>query len=141
MLDKWHPEQPIPGSIASLVQEKLGCTAAFPGVSATDIVTSAIRGMADDTPLPRIDPADDDDETNLLLVDNFKRMRLDPNEYRFFGKSSGAMLVRTAMELKGKYTSGEAFDLARQVPPLVNRRKEYWTMHSVCVVLIDIRSF
>ncbi|PPQ70674.1 hypothetical protein CVT26_014613 [Gymnopilus dilepis] len=130
LLDKWHPEQPIPGSIASLVQEKLGCTAAFPGVSATDIVTSAIRGMADDTPLPRIDPADDDDETNLLLVDNFKRMRLDPNEYRFFGKSSGAMLVRTAMELKGKYTSGEAFDLARQVPPLVNRRKEYWTMHS-----------
>ncbi|KAF8910428.1 fungal-specific transcription factor domain-containing protein [Gymnopilus junonius] len=127
LIDKWNPEQPIPKSITSVVHDKLGCTNALPGVAATDVVTSAIRGMADSKPLPRIDPAEDDDETNLRLAESLRRMTLDPTEYRFFGKSSGAMLIRTALELKGKYT-GDALDLTTQLPPIINRRKVFWTL-------------
>lgn len=98
--------------------------------------------MADGKPLPRMDPAEDDDETNLRLAENLRRMTLDPSEYRFFGKSSGAMLIRTALELKGKYTGDDTLDLTKELPPIINRRKEFWTLRSVRIhFLCDLLVF
>jgi hypothetical protein len=48
--------------------------------------------------------------------------------YRFFGKSSGANLVQTALNLKSEYSGTEADHMRMRV---VNRRPEFWTQHSV----------
>jgi hypothetical protein len=47
--------------------------------------------------------------------------------YRFFGKSSGANLVQTALNLKSEYSGTEADHMRLR---LVNRRPEFWTQHS-----------
>ncbi|KAK7466198.1 Gypsy retrotransposon integrase-like protein 1 [Stygiomarasmius scandens] len=65
----------------------------------------------------------DDDYANLKLVDDLKRLELDASEHRFFGKSSGAMLIQTAIDLKQEYT-GREIDLKRVI--LGQRRPEFW---------------
>ncbi|KAF9479628.1 hypothetical protein BDN70DRAFT_878593 [Pholiota conissans] len=90
-------------------------------------VTSAIRGVTNNANPPTgTGLTDDEEDTALILADNMKRMELDPHEYRFFGKSSGAMLVRTALELKSEYTGVERIipDLSRS--QLKNLRPEFW---------------
>lgn len=48
--------------------------------------------------------------------------------YRFFGKSSGANLVHTALNLKSEYSGTEPDHMRIRV---INRRPEFWTQHSV----------
>jgi hypothetical protein len=95
-------------------------------------VTSAIRGVADESTLPT-GMTDDEEDTALILADNLKRMEIEPKEYRFFGKSSGAMLVRTALELKNEYTGSEITTPDLSKPPLKNLRGEFWTQQPVSV--------
>ena len=70
----------------------------------------------------------DDDDPSLILADNLKQMVLTPNESRFFGKSSDAMLVQTAIELRNEYTGDEGrFD--GQAKPA--KRTEFWNIRPV----------
>ncbi|KAK7043156.1 Gypsy retrotransposon integrase-like protein 1 [Paramarasmius palmivorus] len=65
--------------------------------------------------------ARNEENEDLMMSYDFKRLSLgDP---RFFGKSSGAMLVKTAIDLRDEYT-GSVTDLG----PLFRgqRRPEYW---------------
>lgn len=94
------------------------------GRTPRDIATSALR-KADMT--TKEEP--DDDSAHLLLADNLRRLTIDPHEYRFFGKSSGAMLIQTAMELKHEYTAMDDSDKGRN--PLKSKRPEYWAIKPV----------
>ncbi|KIM40781.1 hypothetical protein M413DRAFT_412939 [Hebeloma cylindrosporum] len=99
-----------------------------PNAPTLEKVTSAIRGaMEDKSGTTRSDTRDEDDPS-LILADNLKQLALTPNDLRFFGKSSGAMLVRTAMELRNEYTGDEGrFD--HPVKPAVkDKRTEFWDM-------------
>ncbi|KAF8972340.1 fungal-specific transcription factor domain-containing protein [Flammula alnicola] len=124
----WMVEQ-APANPSSLVTDIASCTRQGSTIG-LNAVASAIRGVADNV-ASSTGPDDDDDETSLILTDNLKRMALEPHEFRFFGKSSGAMLVRTALELKNEYTGSDTTLLDfrnMQKPPLKNLRNEFWTV-------------
>ena len=94
-----------------------------------DPLTSAIRGTNEDVPVPDDGLHDD----TSVLTDNLKRLALSPSEYRFFGKSSGPVLIQAAMELKREYSqSVEPVPKASQKPGLTSVRTEYWAPHEVC---------
>jgi len=99
-----------------------------------DLATSVLRryGTTDN----RNDDHSDDD-AHLLIAENLKQLSLEPKEYRFFGKSSGAMLIQTAIELKNEY-AGKVPDTKRL---LGLKRKEFWTSHPVRVDTPFISSF
>ncbi|KAK2459718.1 hypothetical protein APHAL10511_008252 [Amanita phalloides] len=90
--------------------------------SPRDIATSAIRNV---NGVLKEEPEDDD--MKLILADNLRRLSIDPQEYRFFGKSSGAMLIQTAMELKDEYTSQEN-NVECLKTSLRGKRPEYWAI-------------
>ncbi|KIJ08246.1 hypothetical protein PAXINDRAFT_31743, partial [Paxillus involutus ATCC 200175] len=52
-------------------------------------------------------PNDGEDIVTVRLSENLKNMNLNPSRTRFFGKSSGIMLIQKAMDLKKEYTGGE----------------------------------
>lgn len=102
-------------------------------VTPLESVTSAIRGVNTEIVSPP-----DEDEATLLLADHFQKMRmnLDPAEFRFFGKSSGAMLVHTALELKQEYVGGESYLHGDPTSILPNQRKEFWIARPVSMSCI-----
>ena len=100
-----------------------------------DLATSFIRryGTTDN----RNDDHSDDDG-HLLIADDLKQLSLEPKEYRFFGKSSGAMLIQTAIDLKNEY-AGKVPDTK---PGLLGlKRKEFWSRHPVRLDTSFISSF
>ncbi|KAH9481126.1 putative transcriptional regulatory protein [Psilocybe cubensis] len=124
-LDHWAPDKP-PEDPSSIVGFPVNPKKPPPGApTPLESVTSAIRGV-NSTPQTPQEMAHDDDDAGLLLIDNFKRMNLAPTEYRFFGKSSGAMLISKAIELKKEYTGKEPgflkFSSLKQ-----QRKDEFWT--------------
>lgn len=88
-------------------------------------MTSAIRSVGNLLP-------GDEDNAHLILADNLKQLSIDPADYRFFGKSSGAMLIQTAIELKNEYT-GTDRDVCKTATALVpgSKRDEFWAPHPV----------
>jgi len=125
----WTNERPpvnpsaLVGDIASKAQ---------PTAPTLETVTSAIRGaMEDKFDSAKPNPDDDDDDPTLVLADKLRRIAISPSDFRFFGKSSGAMLIRTAIELKNEY-GGKECDLADPEKPMMkSRRKEFWTVKPV----------
>ncbi|KAG6845260.1 hypothetical protein H0H87_011995 [Tephrocybe sp. NHM501043] len=84
-----------------------------------EIATAVIRKVAQP-----VDFQPDEDIQHVLLADNIKNLKLgDGDQNRFFGKSSGAMLVHAAIELKNEYTGGND-DLRR--PILGSKREQFW---------------
>lgn len=83
-------------------------------------MTSALRNVNDTL-------SGEEDNAHLLLADNLKQLSIDPVDYRFFGKSSGAMLIQTAIELKNEYTG---VDQESALMPGV-KRDEFWAPHPV----------
>ncbi|ESK85138.1 hypothetical protein Moror_3593 [Moniliophthora roreri MCA 2997] len=63
-----------------------------------------------------------EEDEHLVLSDNVKRLAISPEQSRFFGKSSGIMLIQTAIDLKEEYTKNV---LNRPFLPDL-RRPEYW---------------
>ena len=97
------------GDIASKAQ---------PNGPTPETVTSTIRGAMEG----KFDSSKtDDNDPTLHLADNLKRMMLTPNDL-FFGKSSGAMLIRTAIELKNEYAGDEG----SLKPAVKAKRAEFW---------------
>ncbi|KAF8834771.1 hypothetical protein BDN67DRAFT_914233 [Paxillus ammoniavirescens] len=66
--------------------------------------TSTNTALANDDDLV---PSDDEDIVTVSLSENLKNMNLNPSHTRFFGKSSGIMLIQKAIDLKKEYTGGE----------------------------------
>jgi hypothetical protein len=91
---------------------------ARPTAPTVETVTSVIRGAMEGKSSDKNDPT-------LLLAKNLKQMVLPTNNH-FFGKSSGAMLIRTAFELKKEYRGDEGRS-GGQVKAAVNtKRTEFW---------------
>ncbi|KAI4293582.1 hypothetical protein K525DRAFT_281477, partial [Schizophyllum commune Loenen D] len=61
-----------------------------------------------------------------------KRFKLEEHDIRFFGRSSGAMLVQAAVDLKGELTSVSSSDFWRS--GLGSRRPESWQLHPVDII-------
>ncbi|KAK0480213.1 fungal-specific transcription factor domain-containing protein [Armillaria novae-zelandiae] len=99
------------GNIPELMRPKTGA------YHPRDIATSAIRAYneVDDKLL-------EDDFDHLTLADNLQqKIEAESGGYRFFGKSSGAQLIKTAMDLKHGHTGYTQRD------PLGSKRSEFWT--------------
>jgi hypothetical protein len=106
------------GDIASKAQ---------PNAPTLETVTSAIRGAMEgksDT------SSSDDNDPTLHLADNLKRMVLTPSDL-FFGKSSGAMLIRTAIELKNEYAGDEGRVGGPMKSAVKTKRAEFWEIKPV----------
>jgi hypothetical protein len=122
----WSNERPpvnpsaLVGDIASKAQ---------PNAATLETVTSAIRGVMEDKPDTARSDTDDDDDPTLVLADNLRRMAISPSDFRFFGKSSGAILLRTAIGLKNEY-AGKDRDSAYPEKPMT-QREEFWTAKPV----------
>ncbi|KAL1658888.1 hypothetical protein GGF50DRAFT_131425 [Schizophyllum commune] len=63
---------------------------------------------------------------------DMKRFKLEEHDIRFFGRSSGAMLVQAAVDLKGELTSVSSSDFWRS--GLGSRRPESWQLHPVDII-------
>lgn len=69
--------------------------------------TSSTYGSAN-TPIEDLIPSDDEDIITLRLSESLKSMNLGPRRHnRFFGKSSGVMLIQKAIDLKKEVTGFE----------------------------------
>jgi hypothetical protein len=97
-----------------------------PATSPTDLVTKVIRQSG--SPVPPLNDPHDDDFACLRLEGSMKQLYIDSIQHRFFGKSSGAMLVQAAIDLKHEFT-GQSEGSA---PGLLGaRRPEFWTISQV----------
>ncbi|KAL0953207.1 hypothetical protein HGRIS_004462 [Hohenbuehelia grisea] len=112
--EKW----PIDGSFAVAMNPKNPGAALSP----PELATSAIRTMASSISIP-----DEDDLGHLALSDNIRKLAIDEHaEQRFFGKSSGAMLIQTAVDLKHQFTGHGMPSEVRPGMMFASRRDEYW---------------
>ncbi|KAG1729861.1 fungal-specific transcription factor domain-containing protein [Suillus paluster] len=59
------------------------------------------------TPLEDLVSSDDDEMVSVRLADHMQNMSINPMQTRFFGKSSGIMLVQKAIDLKKEYTGDD----------------------------------
>lgn len=90
-----------------------------------DMTSHALRRITCET--PQVDNSalsDDDDLVHLTLADNLKNLSFETTDYRFLGKSSGAMLIQTAIDLKNVY-SGRESEPTKPVS-FTSRRPHYW---------------
>ncbi|KAL1744459.1 fungal-specific transcription factor domain-containing protein [Schizophyllum fasciatum] len=82
---------------------------------------------------------EDNDYSSLQMTEQFKRLKLDNHDIRFFGRSSGAMLVQAAVDLKGEITSVSSDDFWER--GLGSRRAEFWQLHPWEVDIMTRREF
>lgn len=97
------------------------------GQDPRDIATNIIREVGRSHAKGN-DGENDDDFSHVMLADQLQHLTVDQVENRFFGKSSGAMLVQAAIELKNEYT-GLDKDLKGSI--LSNVRPEFWVTRPV----------
>ncbi|KAG6812669.1 hypothetical protein H0H92_001427 [Tricholoma furcatifolium] len=110
--DAWLVEY-LPRMAVKKPDETLVMTARHP----TEIATSVLRKVTQP-----VEFQPDDELPNIMLAESLRQLKLsDHDKNRFFGKSSGAMLVQTAMELKNEYTGDRR-------PILGSKRDEFWDM-------------
>ena len=101
-------------------------------------MASLLSFCLDDTVDHELDPSDDDyyptTQMNVVrsLQDTLNELSL---KHRFFGKSSGANLMLTALDLKSEYNGTNE----REHAALANRRPEFWTKNSVRVPITSNR--
>jgi hypothetical protein len=80
----------------------------------------------------------DDDFIQLSLADSLKKLAIDPIHHRFFGKSSGVMLIQTAIDLKNHYTGNDNED-KKEI--LGHARAEFWKMRPVSDRYLSTQSY
>ncbi|KAG6370771.1 hypothetical protein JVT61DRAFT_10973 [Boletus reticuloceps] len=81
------------------------------GASASAHVFNATSATynSTNTPLEHLAPSDDEEIVTLRLSERLQSMHLNPWQSRFFGKSSGVMLIQKAIDLKKEVTGSEHF--------------------------------
>ncbi|KAL5525563.1 hypothetical protein ACEPAG_6899 [Sanghuangporus baumii] len=67
----------------------------------------------------------DDEIGHTSITEGIKRLSMDPLDRRFHGKSSGVMLVQTALNLKREFAG---LDSTNNLLP-TSRRQEFWSPH------------
>jgi hypothetical protein len=112
---------------AALPAAQYADTSQYSPRSATKLATVMIRRYGTEF----VDPTDlgQEEDDHSGLIDEFKRLSVRPDDVRFFGRSSGAMLIKAAIDLKqqvsGTHTASfEDF-------PLAMRRPEFWSHYTV----------
>ena len=91
-----------------------------------DALSRAIRN----THLGQTAVAEDEDDFGVLVTD-LKNLAIEPSDLdRFFGKSSGAMLIQRAIEAKRDFADPNKSHPALS---LRNARPEFWIIPEVCV--------
>lgn len=113
-----------------------------PGYSPSALHVHAIKTPTfdDDGLAPPCSQDEDDaatsDYTTKNIAENLKsHLRQDFMNYRFFGKSSGVMLIQTAIDLKNEYV-GIASELPIKRPMVGLKRPEFWNVRPVCRFVI-----
>ena len=82
---------------------------------------------------PELDPSDDEYPNTTSKLQTLQQTFDDLSvSYRFFGKSSGATLVQTALDLKSEYSGTEQENMRLR---MANRRPEFWAQYSVRAAL------
>ncbi|KJA27601.1 hypothetical protein HYPSUDRAFT_34708 [Hypholoma sublateritium FD-334 SS-4] len=76
---------------------------------------------------PEVLPRNDDESSATMVTVQLNRLTLNPQQNRFFGKSSGYQLVQTALDLKQEYT-GEIIPRNKTLLPM--KRYEFWDIPS-----------
>ncbi|PCH39377.1 hypothetical protein WOLCODRAFT_29517 [Wolfiporia cocos MD-104 SS10] len=105
----------------------------------TPVNPQAVASAPQPTILPTdpddLEPSDDEVMAHHRLVQNLKRMKLNPSSMRFFGKSSSIMFIQTAMDLKREYSGLGPQDQRETVasnPAILHgqqRRLHYGSLH------------
>ena len=80
-----------------------------------------------------LDPSDDEIIAQKNIVQNLKKMSVNPSSMRYHGKSSSLLFIQTAMDLKHEYAGVE---MPKTIDPdahctLLKRRQQYWSLHPV----------
>ena len=101
------------------------------------------EGMEGNTPNGEEDPHSSDDEfATISVTDELRRLSIDRGNTRFFGKSSGVVLIQTAMDMKKEFnnpagaSSSEQAEGSTQRSPnqLPARRPEFWHFEPASVL-------
>lgn len=101
----------------------------YTGSEATSIaLTTCAHHLLHSKSHPQDGEDSDDDFIQLSLADSLKKLAIDPIHHRFFGKSSGVMLIQTAIDLKNQYTGNDKED-KKEI--LGHGRAEFWKMRPV----------
>lgn len=95
-----------------------------------EVTASAIRSLGD-PPVTQI-PDDDDDLGHVILEKDLRGLSIDEQmKHRFFGKSSGAMLLQAALDMK-REVSGQPKQVGFNDVHLPHKRDQFWSSQSVC---------
>lgn len=84
----------------------------------------------------------DDEFATISVTDELRRLSIDRGNTRFFGKSSGVVLIQTAMDMKKEFnnppgpnplnqTEGSAQRDSGQLP---SRRPEFWHFEPASII-------
>lgn len=85
----------------------------------------------DDDGIAQCSDDDDIDFATLNIAENLRKTYpQDPMTHRFFGKSSGVVLLQTAIDLKNEY-SGLPLDPPLKKPMVGLKRPEFWNVRPV----------
>ncbi|TFK49793.1 hypothetical protein OE88DRAFT_1755750 [Heliocybe sulcata] len=101
-----------------------------PSRSASAFKQPALAKSSPVSPTPPdldLDPSDDE-YLNTTLTENLRKLTVDPNYHRFFGKSSGIMFIQTAIDLKNEYAGdGDEKQSIIDETYLGSKRPEFWS--------------
>lgn len=77
----------------------------------------------------------DDEYATISVTDELRRLSVERGNTRFFGKSSGVVLIQTAMDMKKEFTATSQAEPGSEPPVglgLLNaRRPEFWHFEPV----------
>ena len=114
------------------------------GTMGSEQPQSAAASAESNTPNGEEDLHSSDDEfATISITDELRRLSIDRGNTRFFGKSSGVVLIQTAMDMKKEFNNPPGADLSNQAEGssqsasdhLRARRPEFWHFEPVSVFL------
>ena len=85
----------------------------------------------------------DDEFATISVTDELRRLSIDRGNTRFFGKSSGVVLIQTAMDMKKEFNNPAGADplnpigysTQQQPAHLPSRRPEFWHFEPASIFL------
>ncbi|KAJ7476649.1 fungal-specific transcription factor domain-containing protein [Mycena latifolia] len=110
---QWSSDSPVLQHKSDATASTSATAAPGPGV---ELAALTIRSMNTPAPAPH-----GDDLAHIALTQDLHDLSLNHHQKRFHGKSSGAMLVKAAVQLREGYEEKEM--------PWASRRMHYWTFN------------
>jgi hypothetical protein len=89
----------------------------------------------------------DDEFATISITDELRRLSIDRGNTRFFGKSSGVVLIQTAMDMKKEFNNPAGPSslnrteglLEAKLADLPGRRPEFWHFEPASILLYPRR--